>query len=93
MLDIIINWRDNPWYNEVLEDERQTLKRLNKDLYDHVWEGQLRTAAGLLFKRVWFKRYEPGAHPEHLTAYLFLAPSAVNFLQRHLSGRPVASNC
>lgn len=30
---------------------------------------------------------------EHLTAYMFLAPSAVNFLQRHLSGRPVASNC
>lgn len=70
MLDIIINWRDNPWYNQVLEDERLTLKRLNQDLYDHVWEGHLRTAAGLLFKRIWFRRYPLGEHPEHLNTYM-----------------------
>lgn len=59
MLDIEINWRDNPFYNDVLEDERQQLKRVNEDLYQHIWEGKLRTMAGLLFKRVWFKRYRP----------------------------------
>lgn len=59
MLDIEINWRDNPFYNDVLEDERQQLKRMNEDLYQHIWEGKLRTMAGLLFKRVWFKRYKP----------------------------------
>lgn len=59
MLDIEMNWRDNPWYNKVLEAERLQLKRMNKDLYDHVWEGKLRTSAGLLFKRVWFRRYSP----------------------------------
>src|SRR5690606_22951697 len=63
MLDIVINWRDNPWYNEVLEDERQTLKRQNEDLYNHVWEGHLRTAAGLMFKRIWFRRYNLGEQP------------------------------
>lgn len=70
MLRIKINWRDNPWYNDVLEDERVVLKRMNQDLYDHVWEGKLRTAAGLLFKRVWFKRYEPGDQPERMTHFL-----------------------
>ena len=70
MLDIEINWRENPWYNEVLEDERQQLKRMNEDLYQHIWEGKLRTAAGLLFKRIWFKRYNPGDEPANLTRYL-----------------------
>src|SRR5690606_18625435 len=70
MLDIEINWRDNPWYNEVLEDERLQLKRMNEDLYQHVWEGKLRTAAGLLFKRIWVKRYNPGEAPAELTRYL-----------------------
>lgn len=72
MLRLKINWRDNPWYGEVLEGERLTLKALNDDLYQHIWEGKLRTAAGLLFKRRWFdvNRYELGQHPEHLRKYL-----------------------
>lgn len=70
MLRIKINWRDNPWYNDVLEDERVVLKRMNEDLYNHVWEGHLRSRNGMLFKRVWFKRYEPGEHPADMTHYL-----------------------
>lgn len=72
MLRIKINWRDNPWYNEVLEDERVMLKSINDDLYQHVWEGALRTAAGLLFKRRWFDvcRYDLGQQPEHLRYYM-----------------------
>lgn len=72
MLRLKINWRENPWYNEVLEDERAQLAKLNDDLYQHVWEGKLRTAAGLLFKRRWFEvnRYELGEHPEYLRHYL-----------------------
>lgn len=70
MLDIVMNWRDNPFYNEVLESERLTLKRMNEDLYNHVWEGHLRTLAGLLFKRVWFRRYPLGQHPAGMTMYM-----------------------
>lgn len=70
MIRIKINWRDNPWYNEVLEDERQTLRALNDDLYQHVWEGQLRTKAGLLFKRFWFQWYTPDELPTNLTRYI-----------------------
>lgn len=39
-----MNWRDNPWFNEVLEAERQDcLKRFPMD-YDNVWEGKCKPA-------------------------------------------------
>jgi phage terminase large subunit len=33
------NWRDNPWFPAVLEDERKTDLLLYPDRYDHIWEG------------------------------------------------------
>jgi len=33
------NWRDNPWFPAVLEDERRLDLSLYPDRYDHVWEG------------------------------------------------------
>jgi phage terminase large subunit len=33
------NWRDNPWFPSVLEDERKTDLSLYPDRYDHIWEG------------------------------------------------------
>jgi phage terminase large subunit len=33
------NWRDNPWFPAVLEDERQLDLKLYPDRYDHIWEG------------------------------------------------------
>lgn len=33
------NWRDNPWFPSVLEDERQLDLSLYPDRYDHIWEG------------------------------------------------------
>lgn len=35
-----INWRDNPWFPDVLERERVELLRRDHDAYLHVWEGQ-----------------------------------------------------
>lgn len=71
MIDIEINWRDNPWFPEVLQDERLRLKALNDDLYQHVWEGKPRTLAGLLFKRAWIdaNRYDPDELPDDLEFY------------------------
>lgn len=63
-----MNWRDNPWFPSVLDDERRKLERLNPDLYAHVWEGKYRTAAGLMFKRNWFKWYE--REPARLNIYM-----------------------
>lgn len=65
-----INHRDNPWFGREMEVERQKLKALNDDLYQHVWEGKCRSVAGLLFKRHWFKRYPPGGQPSSLNLYM-----------------------
>ena len=33
------NWRDNPWFPSVLEDERNLDLKTYPDRYHHVWEG------------------------------------------------------
>ena len=33
------NWRDNPWFPDVLEKERLMDLELYPDRYDHIWEG------------------------------------------------------
>jgi phage terminase large subunit len=33
------NWSDNPWFPDVLEQERLDCLRLNAGQYDHIWEG------------------------------------------------------
>lgn len=33
------NWRDNPWFPKVLEQERQDCLRDDPDDYEHTWEG------------------------------------------------------
>lgn len=41
-----INWRDNPWFPEVLNQERLKAKRgSSKEDYEHIWEGKPRTVA------------------------------------------------
>jgi phage terminase large subunit len=37
-----VNWRDNPWFPDVLEQERLELKERDLAEYDHVWEGKCR---------------------------------------------------
>ena len=46
-----LNWRDNPWWNDVLEAERQDAQRkLSKVDYEHIWEGKCRpTVAGAIY--------------------------------------------
>lgn len=39
-----INWRDNPWFPDVLERERQDDLAKRPDDYEHVWEGGFKTA-------------------------------------------------
>lgn len=63
-----LNWRDNPWFPVELEKERVKLKRINDDLYQHVWEGKCRSLAGLLFKRQWFNFYD--TLPARLNYYI-----------------------
>jgi len=47
-----INWRDNPWFPTVLNDEREKAQRsmLAED-YEHIWEGKARrVAAGAIYR-------------------------------------------
>lgn len=67
-LVVDINWRDNPWFPVELDKERRKLRAVNEDLYRHVWEGECRSLAGLLFKRDWFKFYD--VLPSRLNLYL-----------------------
>lgn len=46
------NWRDNPRFPSVLEDERLDCLRANPDEYEHIWEGGYATvAAGAYFAK------------------------------------------
>lgn len=43
-INVIMNWRDNPWFNEVLNEERMDCQRKQPDDYDNIWEGKCRPA-------------------------------------------------
>jgi phage terminase large subunit len=47
-----INHSDNPWFPQVLEDERQKAQRtMSKDDYEHIWEGKpRRVAEGAIYR-------------------------------------------
>lgn len=34
-----VNWDDNPWFPQTMEDDRQRTLSLTPDRYDHIWEG------------------------------------------------------
>lgn len=36
---VCANWSDNPWFPDVLNDERERDQRARPDEYDHIWEG------------------------------------------------------
>lgn len=38
-----MNWQDNPWFNDALEEERRDDLANRADTYDHVWEGAFLT--------------------------------------------------
>lgn len=56
-----VNWRDNPWFPAVLEEERLELKAKDPDSYDHVWEGKCRRwLEGAIYARELRAAYDGG---------------------------------
>ena len=50
---VCANWRDNPHFPDVLEQERQDCLRNDPDQYDHIWEGGYATViAGAYYAKV-----------------------------------------
>ena len=52
-LKIEINWRDNPWFPDVLKAELEYDKRVDYDKYLHKWEGQcvVHSEAQIFYKK------------------------------------------
>lgn len=47
-----INWRDNPWFPEVLNKERLALQKRDPTAYENVWEGKCLSALeGAIYAR------------------------------------------
>jgi phage terminase large subunit len=47
-----INWRDNPWFPEVLHQQKEALKKSDYESYLTVWEGKTRqTVAGAIYEK------------------------------------------
>lgn len=47
-----VNWRDNPWFPDVLHQEKDDLRVKNPDAYLNVWEGHCRqTLDGAIYAR------------------------------------------
>lgn len=38
-----VNWSDNPWFPEILNQQRLEDQRLRPEVYDHIWEGAFLT--------------------------------------------------
>lgn len=57
-----INWRDNPWFPDVLNQERLKAKRtMSKEDYEHIWEGKPRTVAeGAIYRHEIEDLYQQG---------------------------------
>ncbi|MFA4826480.1 MAG: PBSX family phage terminase large subunit [Methanoregula sp.] len=56
-----INWRDNPWFPEVLQKERDYMRGIDLDAYMHIWEGECRkrTDAQILKEKYVVQDFEP----------------------------------
>ena len=58
-IHIDMNWRDNPWFPSVLQQEKEELRLRDPDSYDHVWEGKCRQwLEGAIYARELRKAYE-----------------------------------
>ena len=56
-----VNWRENPWFPEVLREEKDHLARVDPDAYMHVWEGEptMRSDAQVLRGKWAIEAFDP----------------------------------
>lgn len=60
-LIVKINWRDNPWFPSVLDDEREHCKRTDPVGYENIWEGVPMTVAeGAIYADEYQQMFEDG---------------------------------
>ena len=92
-----LNWRDNPWFSSVLEQERlHAQATLSKVEYENIWEGKLRpTVEGAIYaeeiadmlaqRRVCELPYDPYHRVYPVVDIGWNDTMSIGFWQRHLS--------
>ena len=62
------NWRDNPWFPSILEQERIRDQARDQDEYEHTWEGGYVTISDAIIFRGNFiiEPFETPTHPDRL---------------------------
>ncbi len=95
---IKLNYEDNPWFEDTeLVAESEELKAKNPDAWLHVYGGQLRSVQGLIFKRDWFRWYDPETEtPADLRKYLSsdyaVTPDGGDFTEHGVGGLDPTGN-
>ncbi|MDZ4346072.1 MAG: PBSX family phage terminase large subunit [Candidatus Binatia bacterium] len=50
-ISVMVNWRDNPWFPDVLKKEMAHDFALDEDKADHIWNGAYGSSAGAILSR------------------------------------------
>lgn len=95
-INVEVNWRDNPFFNDVLEQERLHCKENDPDNYDNIWEGKCRPAVegAIYFRQV--QQLEANGHicnvPYDPMLYVHVVfdlgwddSLAISLIQKHIS--------
>ena len=93
--NVVMNWRDNPFFNQVLDRERLHCLQTDPDSYDNIWEGKCRPAVegAIYFKqmqmmvdenRICNLPYDP-LLKVHVVMDLGGPTMAIGMVQKHLS--------
>lgn len=51
-VSVMVNWRDNPWFPEVLRKEMEHDKSVDPELAEHIWEGAYGVEQGAILARL-----------------------------------------
>ena len=62
-IDVVVNYKDNPWFPQVLRDEMEFLKKTDYGAYEHVWLGKPLTVTDAV---VFAGKYKVEAFPDDL---------------------------
>lgn len=67
-ISVMVNWRDNPWFPEVLRDEMEHDFSVDPDKAEHVWNGGYGSSQGAILAR-WVNKAERDGRINNDVAY------------------------
>jgi len=97
-VSVFVNWRDNPWFPDVLKREMEHDRKIDPDGAEHVWEGAYGAQEGAILARLVDQaeragrlndtvEYDPAGLPIEITSDIgFRDTAAWWFWQRRVGG-------